>query len=179
MVQMAKDYFQAVRPDIVESVAPDVLEEYDGQWQELIRLAAGSNLRRSFLKTLVSLKKRAVEIDVYRISGSRHPRDEVSQAFAYTKEETVLMQTLAELVPSAAQSYEQAIQDLTLGMPRVSYKGNRNRAARSVPRDTGSACPGRRRNRATRILVREGPDASDDETKGSLYFAIERQRSHA
>lgn len=123
MVEVAKSYFRTVRPEISGSVPSDLLLGYDGEWQDLIRLSSGNNPRQSFLKKLTALKKRAVEIEVYQITGGRRNSTGAPDAAIYTKEEAVLMQTLAELVPSASQSYEQAIQDLRSQVPRVSYRG--------------------------------------------------------
>ncbi|MBA2432557.1 MAG: hypothetical protein H0V56_10660 [Chthoniobacterales bacterium] len=123
MVEAAKEYFQSVRPEIIDVVPEEALREHDLEWQEMIRLASGNNLRQSFVKRVAALKKRAIEIDVYRISGSRSGTTNALQAPLYTQEEMVLIQTLTSLVPSAAQSYEQAIQDLTSMSPRVSYRG--------------------------------------------------------
>jgi len=121
VIDVAKDYFQNIRPEISSSLPEKTLQVYDAQWQDLVRLAHGNNSRRSYVKLLTALKKATVEINVTRIILSGVAPE--AQEAVYTDAEAVLVNTLEQLAPSAAQSYQQAIQDLAAPVQRLSYRG--------------------------------------------------------
>jgi hypothetical protein len=121
VIEVAKDYFQNVRPEISSSLPAETLQVYDALWQDLVRLAHGNNSRRSYVKLLAALKRNTVEINVHRIILSGVAPE--TQEAVYTDAEAVLVATLEQLIPSAAQSYQQAIQDLAAPVTRLSYRG--------------------------------------------------------
>jgi hypothetical protein len=121
IIQLAKEYFQNVRPQVSSSIPEKALQTYDAYWQDLVRLAHGNNSRRSYIRLLTALKKATVEINVSQIIQSGP--ESAGQEAVYTDAEAVLVYTLERLAPSAAQSYQQAIQDLAAPVQRLSYRG--------------------------------------------------------
>jgi hypothetical protein len=153
VIEAAKDYFQNVRPEISSSLPERTLHVYDAQWQDLVRLAHGNNSRRSYIKLLTALKKATVEINVSRIILSGVGPE--THGAVYTASEAALVHTLQQLAPSAAQSYQQAIQDLAAPNQRLSYRGTAS-DLREAFRDT---------------LDQLAPDAAVMEQEG---FALEK-----
>lgn len=118
-INLARFYFQDCRQQFTAVVPGEKLTAVDESWQQLIRLAHGRNLRKSYINRLNLIKKAMTELNVLSISSPRKLDD--SQA-KFSQSESVLIHTLGALVPSACQSYIQGILDLASG-ERDSYRG--------------------------------------------------------
>ena len=120
---IVQSYFRAVRPEVaVLGIDAAILGQLDEPMQDLLRLANGLNSKRSYEKTLEAMRAAKRGLDGRRemllggaalAGGVGPPRTEV---------ERQILATLEQLLPSAAQSYEQALLDLA-GPHRVSYRG--------------------------------------------------------
>ncbi len=122
-IELAKQYFEAVRPEIVKaSGETEGVLRLDQELQRLIRLAHGNNARKSYRASLSALRKDLAELNIQLLTvHSPHLTDERSSA-RRTSEETLILDTLQKLVPSAAASYQQGLADLR-GSARTSYRG--------------------------------------------------------
>jgi len=122
-IGLATRYFNDIRPPLVAtSGETDAVLRHDEEWQRLVRLAHGNNARRSYLKTIGTLRKGLSE---FNISALSTPVVSSTQSLAGTfpsREETLVLKTLESLVPSAAASYRQGLSDL-VGPERLSYRG--------------------------------------------------------
>ncbi len=122
-VGLATRYFNDVRPHLVTTVGEtDSLLRHDGLWQQLVRLAHGSNVRRTYLKTVGALRKELSEFNISALSTPVVPATQLGTSMSLSREETLILKTLESLVPSAAASYRQGLSDLT-GSERLSYRG--------------------------------------------------------
>jgi hypothetical protein len=118
-------YFREVRPDLGALLVGDQsLESVDRSFQELLRLAQGSNAKRSYLKVLKELSKARSSIAAVREMrlGVPQPRVEGPLIPTLDSTEARILQTMKTMLPSAAASYEQAIHDLHDGS-RLSSRG--------------------------------------------------------
>src|SRR5437588_11856247 len=120
-IGLATRYFNEVRPRVV-AVEGDSerLLQHDELWQQLVRLAHGNNARRSYLKIVVALRKQLSEFNISAVAAPLVHTTTASGALS--REESLIVQTLQSLVPSAATSYRQGISDL-IGPERLSYRG--------------------------------------------------------
>jgi hypothetical protein len=121
-IELASRYFAEGRPTLVEVLGEsEALLAHDELWQQLVRLAHGNNARRTYLRTLASLRRSLTNFNVSTLSSPpvRTPKRE---AFSLSTDETSILQTLERLIPSAAASYRQGLTDLN-GGDRVSYRG--------------------------------------------------------
>jgi hypothetical protein len=119
VIESGKFYFEKFRPALRRVVPADRVSKVDDIWQQLIRLAHGRNRRTSYLKHLTAVGKEITEFNILAISNPEQAR-ETTPAFSRT--ESVLIETLRDLLPSAAQSYVQGVLDLS-SSTRVSYRG--------------------------------------------------------
>jgi hypothetical protein len=120
-IGLATRYFGEVRPRVVavEGESKRLLQ-HDELWQQLVRLAHGNNARRSYLKILVALRKQLSEFNISAVAAPVIHTTTASTSLS--REESLILQTLQSLVPSAAACYRQAISDL-IGPERLSYRG--------------------------------------------------------
>jgi len=119
-IDLTSRYFNEVRPLIVKSNGEtDGQHAHDELWQQLLRLAHGSNSRRSYLKILSLLRAQLRE---FSISTIARPMASVKSGQPPTQEENLILDTLESLVPSAALSYRQGLYDL-IDPERMSYRG--------------------------------------------------------
>lgn len=99
------------------------LTELDEDWQQLIRLAHGNNAKKSYLSLLKRLFKKTADLTVamhvFIPSAAVPDPSKLSQSAA----EGILISTLDQLLPSAAQSYRQGLDDLNPSGERFSYRG--------------------------------------------------------
>jgi hypothetical protein len=121
--ELVQDYFRSVRPTLIKlGLSDNALADLDGPAQELLRLAAGLNARASYVRSFRALHRArgAVERERELKLGetTTSPRTDLITSGV----EVQILTTLRALVPSAAQSYEQALLDLR-SAPRVSYRG--------------------------------------------------------
>ncbi len=122
-IGLATRYFNDIRPILVAaSGETDPLLRHDELWQQLVRLAHGNNVRRTYLKTISALRK---ELSEFNISALSTPVVLAAQSAASTspsREEILILKTLESLMPSAAASYRQGLSDL-IAPERLSYRG--------------------------------------------------------
>ena len=115
-IETGSVYFKNVSPEIVRNQGEtDVIRKYDGHWQQLIKLAYGNNPKSSYLRIIRILKDLSKELSIATIS-----QVPIRKENPYA--ETLLIKTLGEIIPSAAQSYMQGLEDLTQ-TDRVSFRG--------------------------------------------------------
>jgi hypothetical protein len=122
--QQGKDlvvsYFRQERPKLVTlGLKPDAL---DAPMQALMRLVNGNNAKASYIATLKQLRKERPKIDAERelllgVLSAKQP-----EAVFTSTTEVAIYQTLEKLVPTAAASYHQALQDLQ-DSERASWRG--------------------------------------------------------
>lgn len=121
-IELASRYFRDVRPQIVAATdESEIVLEHDEYWQQLIRLAHGRNARSSYLKIVDALRKQLTEFRV-RAIASPSPNAPGGTDVAPSRDETLILETLENLVPSAAASYRQGLSDLA-APERLSYRG--------------------------------------------------------
>lgn len=116
-IVLAKFYFSDARPLLKSIATAELLTAYDEDWQDLVRLAQGNNSKRSYAKILKTLREKEAEFAVQAI---RYPPD---GELKLSTVEQQLLTTLQSLIPSAAASYRQAIEDLRSPALRFSYRG--------------------------------------------------------
>ncbi len=116
-------YFKNCRSDAYRILKDDKeLSGLDEQWQQLIRLAHANNSKKSYLSILNRLLKRITDLAVASHALSS-PNELLSSAMSYSQGERIIINTLDNLLPSAAQSYRQGLHDLNSGAVRFSYRG--------------------------------------------------------
>lgn len=122
-ITIATKYFSEVRPHVVSACGEneDVLK-HDELWQNLVRLAHGSNPRKSYLSHVGRIKKQLSTFNISLLTTPVVEADSPSGEVPLSTEETLLLETLDALVPSAAASYRQGVMDL-YGAERLSYRG--------------------------------------------------------
>lgn len=120
-ISMAKAYFAELRPLIVGVTTDEsTVALHDEKWQHLIRLAHGNNARQTYLRVIRVLRKELASFNVMSLSTVNSARATASLPLGPT--ETMLIDTLARLVPSASISYRQGLLDLR-SADRISYRG--------------------------------------------------------
>jgi hypothetical protein len=122
-IDLGAFYFKNCRNESQNRLAgPAILAEYDEQWQNLLRLAHGSNSKNSYLKLLKRLVKTTTEIAIIKHTRPVIPANGV-QSQPQGESEVLLLTTLDELIPTAAQSYRQGLQDINNEGHRLSFRG--------------------------------------------------------
>lgn len=119
---LVQNYFRLVRPELKAiGIIDGSLLLLDGPCQELLRLAGGRNRRTSYKKELRTLTKARSPLEIEReelFSISAAPTGHAT----ISPIETLIVDTARKIIPSAAISYEQALNDL-YGPDRISYRG--------------------------------------------------------
>lgn len=115
---LATNYFDRVRSEIsvIENVDKE-LREADGIFQELHALSRKSASKEKCLRLLKSAKTILV-----RLEGALLSRGAKQPAASRTPTDTLIVESLQDICPSAALSYSQALLDLEQGH-RLSYRG--------------------------------------------------------
>jgi len=123
---LIQDYFRRTRPDLIGvGLGEADLEELDSQMQRLLQLANGRNAKQSYVRLLREIRGSMQRIELtreYRLGERRHAEGSSGVVLA-TDIETKIITTLAQLVPSAALSYQQALRDFAGSTERVSFRG--------------------------------------------------------
>jgi hypothetical protein len=120
-IALATRYFNEVRPNLIDNIGQtDAILAHDAIWQQFVRLAHGNNARRTYLKTIGSLRKALAELNIATLSN--HPARQARSSVQISPEETLILRTIEGLVPSAAASYRQGLADL-YETDRISYRG--------------------------------------------------------
>jgi len=126
--RLIQDYFRVTRPDLLElGFEPQDVAAMDESMQALLQLANGRNAKASYVRTLRQIRRRAEELELVRELrlGEQRRQAGASIALVIGDTETKILETLRELVPTAALSYEQAVRDLR-ATDRLSYRGTAN-----------------------------------------------------
>jgi hypothetical protein len=122
-IALAQRYFAEARPLLARGLgeATSVLD-HDETWQRLVRLAHGNNARKTYLQTVRRLRKDLSEFNIQLLTVGAVTNQRESHEPEISVEERLLLETLEQLVPSAAASYRQGLIDLKEGV-RLSYRG--------------------------------------------------------
>lgn len=123
-VEAGSYYFKQCRTDVQRLLRNnDLLTEIDEEWQYLIHLAHGNNPKKSYLSLIRKLLRKTKGLTV--ASHTFVPSEPISEPtkINYSEAEKILVSTLEELLPTAALSYKQGLQDLNSSSGRLSYRG--------------------------------------------------------
>jgi hypothetical protein len=114
--ETAQRYFSDNRANI-ETVAQDEIQALDSAFQGILTLSSAINRKSSYVKHLKAIQK------LYpRVTGKLAVGTAGSEKPTISSEEQRIAQTLQGLVPNAANSFKQALIDLT-DTKRFSYRG--------------------------------------------------------
>lgn len=123
-VKTGSYYFKQCRTDIQRLLRNDnLLIEFDKDWQYLIHLAHGNNLRKTYISLIRKLLRKTKDLTI--ASHTFVPSNTISEPtkINYSEAERILISTLEGLSPTAALSYKQGLQDLNSKGNRLSYRG--------------------------------------------------------
>lgn len=130
--QLVQHYFRVARPELTAiGLEDDSLAGIDAEMQGLLGLANSRNRKSSYQAILRNVRSQLDELEVERELRLGQVRSDTP---LLSSVETRILDTLRKLVPSAALSYEQALQDLE-DEQRVSFRGTANEL-REVMRET-------------------------------------------
>lgn len=112
--QLVQDYFRKARPELEQLQQPaDHIGQLDDLMQRLLALSNGRNSKQSYSQMIKALRKLRPVVESERelrigkgATGQSNPLN-----FSSGIEEAII-NTLSDLVPSAALSYQQAVRDL-------------------------------------------------------------------
>ena len=123
IVSLATSYFSEHRDQVVKAVGQtEELLGVDQQWQELLILAQGNNSRKTYIKGLGVLKRELSRLNVACLSRVSSKGIHGTSLSDLSTAEKLIIETLENYVPSAADSYRQGILDLQ-AHGRLSYRG--------------------------------------------------------
>jgi hypothetical protein len=124
-ISIGSFYFKNCRSDAQRILGDDkILSDLDEQWQQLIRLAHGNNPKKYYLSLSKQLLRKTTELAVASHTSDALVSIDVEPfVISYSQAEQIIVKTLDDLLPSAAQSYRQGVQDLNSGVPRFSFRG--------------------------------------------------------
>jgi hypothetical protein len=129
---LVQRYFRVVRPELEQmGVDEGALVGADLEMQALLGLANARNRKSSYGAVLKNARARFDELEVLREMRLGQTRVE---APVHSETELRLLETLQRLVPTAALSYQQALNDLK-EPARLSFRGTANEL-REVMRET-------------------------------------------
>jgi Predicted pPIWI-associating nuclease len=115
-----QQYFRQGRPELINAGLTEAdVEPLDTAFQELLRLSNGNNKSSSYRRQV-----RAVRGAFPAVAGKLEMKFGAKQmhSLSMTGTEAQVFATLAAIVPSAAASYQQALQDLR-DANRISFRG--------------------------------------------------------
>lgn len=156
--EIVQVYFREVRPKLSEiKYDSNFINFLDKEFQKLLSLTNGRNLKTSYKKILSDIGKTKSDVETNLELAYSQNNNESNKYLLFSGVEKLIISTLAKLVPSAALSYEQAINDFS-DDNRISFRG------------TGTEL---------REAVREVLDclAPDDVVVKSEGFKLEKDRS--
>lgn len=117
-------YFKSCRDEALKILGEtELLQEYDADWEHLIRLAHGNNSRNTYLRLIKRLTRRTQDLKIAGHTIGAPSIDSGPARRAYSADEVILISTLEQIVPTAAESYKQGIRDLNGSVQRLSYRG--------------------------------------------------------
>ena len=115
--QVAQMYFRGVRPHLAQYPLDDLTEPLTAAFQSLIELSEGRNLTSSYKKHTKAIRRL-----IPRITSQLELHASTSPSVSSSATDQMIISTLGGLLPSAAQSYQQAITDLA-DPKRQSFRG--------------------------------------------------------
>jgi hypothetical protein len=116
-------YFNECRADAFRILGDErSLAKLDENWQQLIRLAHGNNAKSSYLSLLRNLLRQVKALAVAMHAQTSPLQTLWPSKMTYSQAEEILISTLDDLVPCAAQCYRQGLQDIE-SESRLSYRG--------------------------------------------------------
>ncbi len=116
-------YFREVRPKLSEiKFDSNSIGFLDKEFQKLLSLTNGRNLKSSYKKILSDISKTKSEIETNLELAYSQNTNVNHNHLLFSGVEKIIISTLAKLVPSAALSYEQAIKDFS-DENRISFRG--------------------------------------------------------
>jgi hypothetical protein len=115
---LAQEYFQSIRPLLTQTGQDELIAQIDDSFQHLLQLSHGLTAAKSYRKYTKRLRKLAPRLMGALVvnQGAEAPAEETSA------DDARILQTLADMVPTAAASYRQALLDL-VDPNRVSFRG--------------------------------------------------------
>jgi hypothetical protein len=147
---MVEHYFNDIRPRIIgPSEQDEDVADIDDAMQELLQLCHKKGSIRSYSSLLARIRRQLICVDARMVaSAALDEEPQLGDAVDMS-----IVQTLRELVPSAALSYEQALDDLQ-AESRKSWRGPatdlreclRETLDRLAPDDDVMAMPGYKQN---------------------------------
>jgi Predicted pPIWI-associating nuclease len=126
---LVQDYFRRTRPDLrAVGIGEADLESMDRPMQRLLQLANGRNPKRSYLPVLREIREKTQNLEIMREYGLGELRriEAPPSPTMASGTEAKILDTLKELLPTAALSYEQALRDLHSSTERLSFRGTAN-----------------------------------------------------
>lgn len=122
--EIVQTYFRIVRPSLAKiNFDPLLISFLDNNFQKLLSLTNGKNYKSSYKKIISDLNKSRTNIETNLELVFSQSFSVVNNDFSFSVVEKQIISTLAQLIPSAALSYEQAIKDLA-DENRISYRGS-------------------------------------------------------
>jgi hypothetical protein len=116
--RIAQKYFRSVRPSLQQFQLDEFIEPLSVAFEALLTLSEGRNLAASYKKHTKTIRRIIPRVtSQLEVKGS-----ETSSTTGSSETDQRILVTLAELVPSAAQSYQQALLDLA-DAKRLSFRG--------------------------------------------------------
>lgn len=115
--QVAQAYFRTVRPLLTKYQLDDLLEPLTAAFQALLQLSEGRSLTSSYKRHTKAIRRL-----VPRITGQLELQGGTASSVSSSETDRKIVETLDRLIPSAAQSYQQAIADLADDR-RLSFRG--------------------------------------------------------
>lgn len=115
--EVAQLFFRTVRPLLTNYQLDDMLEPLTAAFQALLQLSEGRNLTASYKRHTKAIRRL-----VPKITGQLELQGAAASTVSSSENDRKITETLDKLIPSAGQSYQQAIADLADGR-RLSFRG--------------------------------------------------------
>jgi hypothetical protein len=126
--KIVQQYFRQARPHLIElQLDSEALASLDSEMQALLVLSNGRSKKQSYSQVLRRIKGLLQNVEFEREIrlGQQLIFPAGQQSSVLTSVEKRIIETINQLVPSAALSYEQAILDLN-SKDRISFRGTAN-----------------------------------------------------
>lgn len=152
-VEIAEGYFRDVRPLLVQSGLNEIIDPMDGAFQRLLEMAQGQSATSAYKKYAKQIRKLSPKITSRLALGLGAVKSDERPS----GDDTRIIETLSDMVPSAAASYRQALFDLA-DATRVSFRGPALELRESLRETLDHLAP-------------------DDEVMGADGFKLEKDRT--
>lgn len=125
--RVAQIYFRGVRNSLQQFQLDELIEPLSVAFEALLVLSQGRNLASSYKKHTRAIRKLIPRVtSQLEVQGGA-----AGPATSSSETDQKILRTLAELLPSAAQSYQQALFDLT-DPKRLSFRGSAHELRESL-----------------------------------------------